>query len=74
MLVNLSGDEEVLKTLATDEKFLGIVFDLMVVCRISRTSEYQALTKYLEPGGTKCQLTSYACCQPFQVGWSEGFP
>jgi hypothetical protein len=34
MLINLSGDEEVLKFLATDEKFLGIVFDLIVVCVI----------------------------------------
>jgi hypothetical protein len=32
MLVNLSSDKEVLEFLATDEKFLGIVFDLIVVC------------------------------------------
>ncbi|SPJ81534.1 related to FAM203 family protein C1020.12c [Fusarium torulosum] len=30
MLVNLSSDKEVLEVLATDEKFLGIVFDLIV--------------------------------------------
>ncbi|KAG5658390.1 hypothetical protein KAF25_010571 [Fusarium avenaceum] len=30
MLVNLSSDKEVLEFLATDEKFLGIVFDLIV--------------------------------------------
>ncbi|PTD05297.1 Protein HGH1 [Fusarium culmorum] len=74
MLVNLSGDEEVLKFLASDEKFLGIVFDLMVACLILLIPENKSLMRYLEPRGTKCQLASHACCQPFQVGRSEGFP
>ena len=32
MLINLSGDAEVLDELAKDDKFLGIIFGLLVVC------------------------------------------
>lgn len=31
ILINLSGDQEVLKNLATDEKFLDLVFARIVV-------------------------------------------
>jgi hypothetical protein len=31
MLVNLSADQEVLEALATDEKFLDVLFSLIVV-------------------------------------------
>lgn len=44
MLVNLSSDKEVLEVLATDEKFLGIVFDLIVVCVVISISQYSSLT------------------------------
>jgi hypothetical protein len=49
MLVNLSSDQEVLEFLAKDEKFLGIVFDLIVVCLKAEETHYQSLTRHLEP-------------------------
>jgi hypothetical protein len=49
MLVNLSSDQEVLEFLAKDEKFLGIVFDLIVVCSKVQEAGYQSLTRRLEP-------------------------